>query len=304
MAARADAARPEGVPVQIVTAEHTSLARAAFRRFLRHRLAVLGTVVLLVIVLMAVFADVVSSKPFFTDLTAVSQAPSASHPLGTDRSGRDVWARVVHGARTSLVVGLGAVAIYVAIGTVLGGIAGLAGGWLDALIMRATDSLMSIPTLLLVIVFVAAIGPSLGSVVAVIGLLGWPGACRLVRGQLLSLREAEFVTAARVVGTSEREILVRHLVPNIMSSLAVLATFGVASAIILEAGLSFLGLGVRIPTPSWGEMINAAQSPSVLLDTPWLWISPGIAIALTVLSVNFIGDGLRDALDPRAVRRS
>jgi peptide/nickel transport system permease protein len=303
LAARAEAARPGGAPAQVVTVEHTSLARAALRRFLRHRLAVIGTVVLTVIVAMAVFADVVSSKPFFTDLTAVSQPPTAAHPLGTDRSGRDVWARVVHGARTSLIVGLGAVAIYVAIGTLLGGLAGLLGGWVDAVIMRATDALMSIPTLLLVIVFVAAVGPSLGSVVAVIGLLGWPGACRLVRGQLLSLREAEFVTAARVVGASDTQILVRHLIPNILSSLAVLATFGVATAIILEAGLSFLGLGVRIPTPSWGEMINAAQSPSVLLDTPWLWISPGVAIALTVLSVNFIGDGLRDALDPRAVRR-
>ena len=201
-----------------------------------------------------------------------------------------------------MIVGLGAVAIYVVIGTVLGGIAGLSGGKTDQVIMRATDTLMSIPTLLLVIVFVSAIGPSLFSVVAVIGLLGWPGACRLVRGQLLSLRESEFITAARVVGVRPRDPD-RHLIPNIVSSLAVLATLGVASAIILEAGLSFLGLGVRIPTPSWGEMINAAQSPTVLIDTPWLWIAPGIAIALTVLSVNFIGDGLRDALDPRAVRR-
>jgi peptide/nickel transport system permease protein len=170
--------------------------------------------------------------------------------------------------------------------------------------MRATDTLMAIPTLLLVIVFVSVVGPSLGSVVAVIGLLGWPGACRLVRGQLLSLRESEFVTAARVIGVSSPQILVRHLLPNIVSSLAVLATFGVASAIILEAGLSFLGLGVGVPVPSWGDMINAAQSPTVLLDEPWLWISPGIAIALTVLAVNFIGDGLRDALDPRSTRRA
>lgn len=283
---------------------HESLARSTVRRFLRHRLAVIGTVVLTVIVLMAVLADVISSKPYFTDVTAIRQPPSAEHILGTDRSGRDVWARLVHGARTSLIVGLGAVSIYVSIGMILGGIAGLVGGTVDQLIMRATDTLMSIPTLLLVIVFVSAVGPSLGSVVAVIGLLGWPSACRLVRGQLLSLREAEFVTAARVVGVSNGQILTRHLIPNIVGSLTVLATFGVASAIILEAGLSFLGLGVRIPIPSWGEMINAAQSPSVLIDTPWLWISPGIAIALTVLAVNFIGDGLRDALDPRAMRRS
>jgi len=288
---------------QVVAYEHQSLARAAMRRFLRHRLAVIGVVLLSVIVLMAVFADAISSKPFFTDVKAVSQPPSANHLLGTDRSGRDVWARVVHGARTSLVVGIGAVAIYVTIGTLLGGLAGLRGGRVDFFIMRIVDTLMSIPTLLLVIVFVAAVGPSLASVVAVIGLLGWPGACRLVRGQLLSLREAELVLAARVIGVSSSQILIRHMIPNLISSLAVLATFGVASAIILEAGLSFLGLGVKVPIPSWGEMINAAQSPTVLIDTPWLWIAPGVAIALTVLSVNFIGDGLRDALDPRAVRR-
>jgi len=302
LTAPADVSAPV-VARQVVAYEHQSLARAATRRFLRHRLAVLGVALLTVIVLMAVFADVISNKPFFTDVKAVSQAPSANHLLGTDRSGRDVLARVVHGARTSLVVGIGAVAIYVTIGTLLGGIAGLRGGRVDFFIMRIVDTLMSIPTLLLVIVFVAAVGPSLGSVVAVIGLLGWPGACRLVRGQLLSLREAEFVLAARVIGVSSGQILIRHMIPNLVSSLAVLATFGVASAIILEAGLSFLGLGVKVPIPSWGEMINAAQSPSVLIDTPWLWIAPGIAIALTVLSVNFIGDGLRDALNPRASRQ-
>ena len=302
MVARTDAA--ELAPAQIVVIEHVSLTRAAIRRFLRHRLAVIGTIILLLVIAMAVFADFISSRPFFTDVTAVSKPPSPDHILGTDRSGRDVWARIAHGARTSLTVGLGAVSLYVIIGTVLGGLAGMLGGWVDNLIMRATDTLMSIPTLLLVIVFVSAVGPSLGSVLTVIGLLGWPSAARLVRGQLLSLREAEFITAARVVGVSNRSILARHLIPNIVSSLAVLATFGVANAIILEAGLSFLGLGGKIPVPSWGEMINAAQSPSVLIDTPWLWISPGVAIAVTVLAVNFIGDGLRDALDPRAVRRS
>jgi peptide/nickel transport system permease protein len=292
-------------PQQVVTIEHTSLARATFHRFLRHRLAVVGSITLLVIVAMAILAPfITNNQPFYTDMTAVADAPSAAHPLGTDRSGRDVWARLLFGAQTSLIVGLGAVSIYVVIGTILGGIAGLFGGVIDNVIMRATDTLMSIPSLLLIIVFVTAIGPSLGSVVAVIGLLGWPGACRLVRGQLLMLREAEFVTAARVVGVSNRKILTNHLLPNIMSSLAVLATFGIASAIILEAALSFLGLGVQIPTASWGGMINEAQSPVVLIDIPWLWLAPGIAIALTVMSVNFIGDGLRDALDPRSIKRA
>jgi peptide/nickel transport system permease protein len=260
---------------------------------------------LVVIVAMAILAPfITNNQPFFTDMTAVSKGPGPAHLLGTDRSGRDVWARLLFGAQTSLIVGLGAVAIYVTIGTILGGLAGLFGGVVDQAIMRATDTLMSIPTLLIVIVFVTAVGPSLGSVVAVIGLLGWPGAARLVRGQLLGLREAEFVTAARVVGVGNRSILLHHLLPNIMSSLAVLATFGIASAIILEAALSFLGLGVQIPTASWGGMINEAQSPAVLIDLPWLWLAPGIAIALTVMSVNFIGDGLRDALDPRSARRA
>ena len=304
MAAHTDFADASTVAQQVIATEHVSLTRAAFRRFIRHRLAVIGSIILLVIIFGALAAELISSKPFFTDVKAVNVPPSINHLLGTDRSGRDVWARIVHGARTSLLVGLGAVAIYVTIGTILGGLAGMLGGWVDKLIMRATDTLMSIPTLLLVIVFVAAIGPSLGSVVAVIGLLGWPGAARLVRGQLLTLRESEFVTAAKVVGVGNRKILSHHLLPNIVSSLAVLATFGVANAIILEASLSFLGLGVKIPIPSWGEMINAAQSPSVLIDTPWLWIAPGVAIAITVLAVNFIGDGMRDALDPRTTRRA
>ena len=176
------------------------------------------------------------------------------------------------------------------------------GGLPDQLLMRLTDVVLSIPTLLLVIVFVSIVGPGLISVIAVIGLLGWPGTARLVRGQLLALREAEFTTAARVVGVPTREILVRHMIPNMFGPLTVVATFGVASAILLEAGLSFLGLGVRPPTSSLGEMINAARAPSTLQGLPWVWIPPGIVIALIVLAVNFVGDGLRDALDPRSTR--
>jgi peptide/nickel transport system permease protein len=169
--------------------------------------------------------------------------------------------------------------------------------------MRFTDIILSIPPLLLIIVFISIVGPGLASVVAVIGLVYWPQTARLVRGQLLSLREAEFVTASRVIGVREREIIVRHMVPNIFGPLTVVATFGVASAILLEAALSFLGLGVRPPTPSLGEMISAARSPTVLQDAPWVWLPAGVVIALVVMSVNFVGDGLRDALDPRATRR-
>jgi peptide/nickel transport system permease protein len=206
----------------------------------------------------------------------------------------------VYGTRTSLIVGFGAVALYMVIGTVLGLIAGFFGGIPDLIVMRLTEAVLSIPTLLLAIVFVSLVGPSLGSVVAVIGFLGWPATTRIVRGQLLSLREAEFITAVRVVGVRDSGIVVRHLLPNVLSPLTVVATFGVANAILLEAALSFLGLGVRPPTPSLGQMINAAQSPTVLRDLPWIWVPAGLVIALTVLAVNFVGDGLRDALDPRS----
>lgn len=282
-----------------------SLRRQVIRRFLRHRLAVLGLVVLATLAIGAAAGPfVIGHDPNKVDLNLVDQPPSAEHLLGGDRSGRDVLARVLQGARTSLIVGFGAVAVYVLIGTVLGAISGYLGGPLDHVLMRITDTVLSIPTLLLVIVFVSVVGPSLLSVIAVIGLLGWPGTARIVRGQFLALREAEFVTAARVVGVGDVDVVLRHLLPNIIGPLSVLATFGVANSILLEASLSFLGLGVQAPTASLGIMINEARAPSVLHDLPWLWLPPGLLIALTVLSVNFVGDGLRDAMDPRAVRHS
>jgi peptide/nickel transport system permease protein len=276
----------------------------ALRRFMRHRLALIGSVVTIIIILAAIFAPLVARQsPIAIDISQIGQGPGHGHLLGTDQSGRDVWARVVYGARTSLTVGFGAVALYVLIGIVLGTLAGYFGGWVDQLLMRITDTVMSVPPLLLVIVFVSAVGPSLQSVLIVIGLLGWPGAARLVRGQLLSLKQSEFVVAARVVGVNNFRMIVRHLLPNTLAPLIVLATFGVANAILLEASLSFLGLGIQPPASSWGGMLNAAESPDVLLGMPWLWIPPAVAIALTVLCVNFVGDGLRDALDPRARRR-
>ena len=276
----------------------------AHRRFLRHRPAIVGTIILVVIVVGAIFAPFVAPQdPTTIDLQLVDQPPSVHHWLGGDRSGRDVWSRVIYGIRVSLVVGFGAVGLYVLIGTLLGLFSGFAGGAVDQLLMRLTDTVLSIPTLLLVIVFASVVGPSLYSVIAAIGLLGWPGTARIVRGQVLSLREAEFVMAARALGARSPHIAARHLLPNLFGPLTVVATFGVANAILLEAALSFLGLGVQPPTPSLGGMINQARAPSVLHDIPWLWIPPGIVIALTVLAVNFVGDGLRDALDPRSTRR-
>jgi peptide/nickel transport system permease protein len=300
----APAAAGAPTPVQVVAGEPDSLRRRALRRFLRHRLAVIGLTILAVVLVVAVVLPlVVTLDPVKTDYGAIRQPPSPGHILGADLSGRDVLARVVHGTRISLVVGFGAVALYVTLGAVLGLVAGFAGGLADQLIMRATDTLLAIPLILLCIVFISVVGPGLGSVIAVIGLLGWPPTTRLVRAQLLSLREAEFITAARVIGVPGREIVIRHLLPNTFGPLTVVATFGVAQAILLEASLSFLGLGVRPPVPSLGEMINAARAPSTLQALPWVWVSPGVVIASLVLAVNFVGDGLRDALDPRTVRR-
>lgn len=281
-----------------------SLARQALRRFLKHRLAVGGALLMATIVLIAIAAPLVAPHdPNFIDLRNMRRPPSGAHWLGTDLAGRDVWSRLAYGGRTSLTVGLGAVTIYVAIGTTLGALAGYFGGLVDQVVMRVTETIMSIPSLVMIIVFVSVVGPSLLSVIIVIGLLNWAGAARLVRGQFLSLRQEEYVLAARVVGANALRIIIRHLLPNTLGPLTVLATFGIANAILLEAALGFLGLGVRPPTPTWGGMLNEAQSPTVLGQFPWLWLAPGIAIACTVLAANFIGDGVRDAVDPRASRK-
>ena len=294
----------DGLPRQVVAGQHESLRRLAVRRFLRHRLAIVGLLILTAIVAMAVFLPlIIPLDPLKTDYRAIRQPPGPGHILGADLSGRDIFARVVYGTRVSLIVGFGAVALYLVVGTFLGLVAGFSGGIQDQLVMRFTDVLLAIPLILLCIVFISIVGPGLASVIAVIGLLGWPQTTRLVRGQLLSLREAEFITASLVVGTSGSDIARRHLLPNIFGPLTVVATFGVAQAILLEASLSFLGLGVRPPVPSLGEMINAATAPSTLQQMPWVWVPPGVVIALLVLSVNFIGDGVRDAMDPRSTRR-
>jgi peptide/nickel transport system permease protein len=292
-------------PGQQVVLEHVTPLRAATRRFLRHRLAIVGVFVVAAIVLLAILAPLLTPwEPNKIDFNLGSRKPpSAVHLLGTDVSGRDIWSRLLYGARTSTIVGFGAVALYLVIGTLLGLAAGFYGRYVDQLIMRFTDTIMAIPALLLIIVFVAVTGPSIGSVIVVIGLLGWPTTCRLVRGQLLVLRESEFITAARVVGVPDRVILFRHMLPNIFGPLTVVATFGVATAVLLESSLSFLGLGVRPPEASWGNLIYEATSPVVLNQLPWQWMPAAAAITLTVLGVNFIGDGLRDALDPKTIKR-
>ena len=286
-------------PTPQMSAEE-SMGRRIFRRFVRYRPAVFGSVVVFVLIVVALAAPMIAGQdPFYQNYSLLKQPPGAGHFLGTDPLGRDVWARLVYATRVSLSVGLVAVAIYTVIGTLLGAVAGYYGGALDNVIMRPTDIVMCFPTLIIIITVVALIGPSLYNIMIVIGLISWPSIGRLVRGQFLALREQEFITAARCVGVPNGRIIWRHMLPNCVGPITVAATFGIASAILTEASLSFLGLGVPPPQPSWGQMLTDAQKLSILAGMPWLWVPPGIMIALTVLCVNFVGDGLRDALDPR-----
>ena len=227
--------------------------------------------------------------------------PTAAHPFGLDELGRDILARVLAGARISFAVGLAVVSVSASVGTVLGAIAGYFGGVIDDLISRIIDILLAFPGLLLAIALVAVLGPSLANVLLALTVIGWVGYARLVRGQVLRAREFEYVQAARALGASIPRILWRHVIPSAIPAVVVQATLGMAGAIIGEAALSFLGLGVQPPTPSWGTMLNGGRAH--LLDAPHLTIFPGVAIALLVLGFNFVGDGLRDLADPKQARR-
>lgn len=272
----------------------------ALRRFVRHRLAVAGLVILAAIGTIAIAAPLLAPyAPTRIDAGAFQAGPSPTHVLGTDSVGRDVLSRLIYAARVSLTVGLLAVAMYAAIGTTVGALAGYHGGALDVLLSRLMDVVLSFPPLIIILFAVSVFGkPSLWNVIIVLGLLGWPAVARLVRGQLLALRDLEFVQAARASGASDARVIERHLLPNALAPVLVAATFGTANAILIEAALSFLGMGVQPPTPSWGNMLTDAQSLTVLERMSWLWVPPGFMILVSVLAINFVGDGLRDALDP------
>lgn len=276
--------------------------RTAFRRFVRHRLAIAGMVYLALISVVAIFAPVLSPyDPVQIHPDAFRAPPSAQHLLGTDVIGRDVLSRLIHASRVSLSIGVFASIIAVSIGTVLGAISGYYRGWVDAIIMRITDTVLAFPSIVLILVVVVLLGPSVQSVIIVLGGLGWPTSCRIVRASFLSLREQEFALAARVDGVSEMSIIFRHLLPNALGPVLVAGSLGAAAAILVEASLSFIGLGVQAPTASWGNMLLDAQTLTILQSMPWLWMPPGTLILTTVLAINFVGDGLRDALDPRSI---
>jgi peptide/nickel transport system permease protein len=259
-----------------------------------------GIAIVVVTVLAAVLGPwVLPDDAMSQDLSQRLVGPTFRHPLGQDELGRDLLARLLLGARISLLVGLSVVSISAAVGVTIGTIAGYVGGWLDEAIGRIMDVLLAFPGILLAIALVAVLGPSLGNVVLALVTIGWVSYARLVRGQVLKVRELEYVQAARALGAPLGRILVRHVVPATLSSVIVQATLGMAGAIIAEASLSFLGLGVQPPTPSWGTMLDAGRSH--LFDAPHVTIFPGLAIALLVLALNFLGDALRDHLDPRAI---
>jgi peptide/nickel transport system permease protein len=291
-----------------------SLSELARRRFQRHKPAIIGLVVLALLVLYALAGSLFISEKYanYNDTSLRLQGPSAGHPFGTDSIGRDVLARTIYGGQISLLIGLTAVVVETFLGILVGAIAGYYGGLVDSILMRITEAMLNIPEIFLLIVMAKYFGGKIpeiiilgrtfsGSVIVIvliIGLTSWMYLARIVRAQFLSLKENEFVLAARATGTRNIDIIFRHILPNCMAPIVVSATLGVANAILAEAYISFLGLGVQPPTATWGNMLDGANN--YLESAPWLWFFPGLLILLTVLSINFLGDGLRDALDPRS----
>jgi len=291
-----------------------SLAQLFWRRFRRHNMALVGVVVLLLLTLYAVFGSLFQTEAYanFTETGLRLQSPSAAHPFGTDTVGRDILARTIYGGQISLLIGLSAMLVELVIGVGVGALAGYYGKAIDSLLMRITEAWLNIPALFLLLIMAKSFGGRIpdiqllgrsfsGSVVVIIliiGLTSWMYLARIVRAEFLSLKEQDFVLAARATGTRNLAIILQHILPNSVAPIVVAATLSVGNAILTESYISFLGLGVQPPTATWGNMLQGAHG--YIEQAPWLWIFPGTLILLTVLSINFIGDGLRDALDPRS----
>lgn len=278
-----------------------SRMRDVLLRLRRNRLAMVGLAIVLVLVFVAVFADFIAPYGYAKqNIRATLQPPSLQHLCGTDQFGRDVFSRIIYGSRISLQVGFIAVSIAMVIGGFLGALSGYYGGRLDNLIMRAMDILLSIPQILLAIAIAASLGPGLFNLMIAVGISSIPGYARIVRGSVLSIRNQEFVEAARAMGSGDLRIILRHILPNCMAPVIVQATLGVAFAILTAAGLSFIGLGIQPPSPEWGAMLSGGRV--YIRDQSYLTFFPGLAIMVTILALNFLGDGLRDALDPKLKR--
>lgn len=270
------------------------------RRFLSDNRARLGIGIVIILALAALLAPLIARQsPITIDLLHILQRPSSQHWLGTDIQGRDIWSRLIYGARVSLTVGLISQGIALGLGITMGLLAGFYGGWVDEIVMRLADVTLAFPTLLLLIAMVAALQPSEAVVLATIGIVGWAGMARIVRGQVLVVRQLEYIQAIRALGAGDLRIMTQHILPNVVAPVVIAATLGVAGAIMAEAALSFLGLGVPPPSPSWGSMIADGRDLDQLRRAPWTSVFPGMAIGAAVLGFNLLGDALRDALDPR-----
>ncbi len=284
----------------MIKKENESYLSEVISKLTEHKMAMAGLVVILLeIVLVIVLPLVLKLNPYDSDYAAFFAAPSSAHILGTDAIGRDVFARLIYGGRTSLLVGFCSTIISCAIGVPLGLIAGYFRGKAEIAIMRVADVFMSFPSIVLILVLVAVVGPSIWSVTLVIGVLGWTQFARLIYANVLSVSEKEYVESARAIGTPDFKIITGYILPNSFAPILIAITFQMASAILMESSLSFLGMGVQPPGASWGNMLYDAQSITVLSKRLWIWIPPGIALLVTVLSINFFGDGIRDALDPK-----
>lgn len=269
------------------------------KKFMKHKLAVISVGFLSVFIILALFASFIAPYNPNEILGSFGAPPNWAHWLGTDPIGRDILSRVIYGTRISLLVGFSATGIGLFIGILLGLISGYFGGWIDMMIMRITDIVMSFPYIMLILAVASIVGPGLLNIILILGFLNWPSVARLVRGNVLAIKETDYVKASIVQGFGIRRILFSEILPNTIAPILIYATSGIAWAILDEAALSFLGFGVQPPTASWGNMLNGAQSLTILTSKLWLWLPPGIAIILTVLSINFIGDALRDAFDPK-----
>lgn len=299
------------------TAPPLTPGQLTWRRFRKHRLAMWGVAGFVVLLAFIVIGSILVSakKANEVDLHARLSPPSQTHWMGTDSTGRDIFARMIHGGQISLIVGFLAVLFSVSLGTVIGGVAAYYGGWVDIILMRFTEAMLSIPSLFLLIVlgkylgrdvqtiniFGLSFSGSVGIVIVVIGVTSWMYLARIVRANVLSMREMDYISASRSLGASDMRIFFRHLIPNTMGAIIVSSTLGLASAILAEAYVSFLGLGVQPPTASWGNMLTSAQS-FIQRGVWWMWVFPSLFIILTILCINLIGDGLRDAYDPRTTR--
>ncbi|WP_343209703.1 ABC transporter permease [Anaerolentibacter hominis] len=277
-----------------------SYFRDVVRKFRSHKLAMIGLIFIAIeVFLVIILPYIMKLDPINSDVAAFGAKPGPGHILGTDDIGRDVFSRLIYGGRVSLQVGLISSIISMFIGVPLGLIAGYYRGAFEAVIMRCSEIFMSFPSMMLILVLVAVVGPSVWTVTLVIGIMGWPQFAKLIYGNVLSAREKEYVESARAVGTKDFSIILKYIVPNTFAPILIAFTFRTASAIIQESALSFLGMGVQPPQASWGNILYEAQSISVLSTRPWMWVPPGILLVLTISAINFLGDGIRDALDSK-----